>query len=69
MAIPKNKERIIITIHKESKKLLDQLLALHDRSIKSYSELLEVALIFYAKMCMKEVDKLEETETNKGDNN
>lgn len=66
MAIPKDKERITITIHKESRKLLDQLLALHDRSIRNYSQLLEVALIYYGKACLGEIDKL--GETSKGEN-
>ena len=66
VAVPKNKERITITIHKESKKLMEQLLALHDRSINSFSQLLEIALIYYGKACMSEIDKLEET--NKGEN-
>lgn len=66
MAIPKAKERITITIHKESRKLLDQLLALHSEKL-SYSNLLEIALLFYGKACMSEIDKLEET--NKGDQN
>ena len=65
MAIPENKERIMITIHKESKKLLDQLLALHDRSIKTYSQLLEVALLFYAKACVGKLDELNATEGDK----
>lgn len=68
MAIPKDKQRIVITIHKESKKLLDQLLALHDRSIKTYSQLLEVSLIYYAKACMSEIDRLD-AENKKGDEN
>ena len=47
MAIPKGKERIAITIHKETKELMNELLSLHDRF--SYSNLIEVALMFYAK--------------------
>ena len=58
MAVPKGKERITITIHKESKKLVEQLLALHSDPL-SYSNLFEIALIFYAKACMGEIDKLE----------
>ncbi len=64
MAIPEGKERITITIHKESKKLLDQLLALHSDKL-SYSNLLEIALIFYAKSCMNEINRLEEQEKEK----
>lgn len=67
MAIPENKERLTITIHRESKALMDNLLALHDRSVKNYSQLLEVALVFYGKACMGEIDRLEKTE-NKGAN-
>lgn len=47
MAIPKDKERIAITIHKETKELMNELLTLHDRF--TYSNLIEVALMFYAK--------------------
>ena len=51
MAIPKNKQRITITIHNETKQLLDELLALHDKS--SYSTIIEVALYYYASMLEK----------------
>lgn len=64
MAIPEGKERITITLHKESKKLMDQLLALHSEKL-TYSNLLEIALIFYSKMCMSEIDKLEAEEKEK----
>ena len=64
MAVPKGKERITITIHKESKKLLEQLLALHSEPL-SYSNLLEIALIFYAKACMGKIDKREKEEKEK----
>lgn len=66
MAVPKGKERITITIHKESKKLVEQLLALHSEPL-SYSNLFEIALIFYAKACMGEINKLEAQE--KGEKN
>jgi len=59
MAVAKGKERITITIHKESKKLAGQLLALHSEPL-TYSNLFEIALLFYAKACMGEIDKLEE---------
>ena len=64
MAVPKGKERITITIHKESKKLLEQLLALHSEPL-SYSNLFEISLVFYAKACMGEIDKLENQEKEK----
>lgn len=48
MAIPEGKERITITIHKETKELMNELLSLHDNL--SYSTLVEVALYIYAKM-------------------
>lgn len=47
MHIPKDKVRIAITIHKETKELMNELLSLHDRF--TYSNLIEVALMFYAK--------------------
>lgn len=47
MAIPKGKERLTITIHKETKELLNELLSLHDNL--TYSTLVEVALYIYAK--------------------
>ena len=64
MAVPKGKERITITIHKESKNLVKQLLALHSEPL-SYSNLFEIALIFYAKACMEKIDKLEAQEKEK----
>ncbi len=64
MAIPKGKERITITIHKESKQLMQQLLALHSEPL-SCSNLLEIALLFYAKACMGEINKLEAEEKEK----
>lgn len=64
MAVQKGKERITITIHNESKKLAEQLLALHSEPL-TYSNLFEIALIFYAKACMGEIDKLEKQEKEK----
>ena len=64
MAVPKGKERITITIHKESKKLVEQLLALHSEPL-TYSNLFEIALVFYAKACMGEIAKLEAEEKEK----
>lgn len=55
MSIPKNKVRITITIHKESKDLLEQLLSLHN---SSYSEVLEYALYFYGKALTESIDNI-----------
>ena len=64
MAIPKNKTRITITIHKETKNLLDELLALHDNL--SASNLIEVALYCYASILN---EKLEQQTKEKGEKN
>lgn len=64
MAVPKGKERITITIHKESKQLLDNLLSLHSEPL-TYSNMFEIALLFYAKACMGEINKLEKEEKEK----
>lgn len=61
MAIPKGKERITITIHKETKQLLNSLLSLHSKPLTT-SNMVEIALILYAKMCMEEIDNLEANE-------
>lgn len=61
MAIPKGKERITITIHTEAKQLIDNLLSLHSEKL-SYSKLVEISLLFYAKACMNEIGKLEKQE-------
>ena len=55
MAIPKNKQRITITIHNETKQLLDEILALHDKS--SYSTIIELAIYFYASMLEKSMNQ------------
>lgn len=52
MAIPEGKVRIAITIHKETKDLLNGLLSLHSEKF-TYSNLIEIALLFYAK-CVDE---------------
>ena len=62
MAIPENKTRITITIHKETKNLVDELLALHDNL--SASNLIEIALYCYASILN---DKLEQQTKEKGD--
>ena len=67
MAIPKGKERITITIHKETKQLLDNLLSLHSEPL-TYSNLVEISIVFYAKACNKEIEKLE-AETKEGEIN
>lgn len=61
MAIPKGKQRITITIHNETKALLEELSSLHEKS--SYSNVIEVALYFYAQMLEKHLNP----EENKGD--
>ena len=48
MAIPKDKVRIAISIHKETKDLMNELLPLHQEKF-TYSNLIEIALLFYAK--------------------
>lgn len=55
MAIPKDKQRITITIHNETKDLLDELLSLHENS--SYSVIIEIALMIYAKMISEQLEK------------
>ena len=55
MAIPKNKTRITITIHKETKNLLDELLSLHDNL--SPSNLIEIALYCYASMLNEKLEQ------------
>ena len=63
MNIPKNKVRIAITIHKETKELMNELLTLHDRF--TYSNLIEVALMFYAKALESKLNtQTEEKEKN-----
>lgn len=64
MAIPEGKERITITIYKETKKLINALLALHSEKF-TYSNIVEIALLFYSKMCMEKIDKLEAEEKEK----
>lgn len=61
MAIPKGKQRITITIHNETRALLDELSSLHENS--TYSNVVEVALYFYAKMIESKLNP----EESKGD--
>ena len=65
MAIPKVKQRIVITIHNETKDLLNQLLSLHDNL--TYSNLIEIALYCYASLVNEKLEKAsqEEKENNK----
>ena len=64
MAIPKNKQRITITIHNETKALLDELASLHENS--TYSNVVEVALYIYASTLEKSMSATaEEKETDK----
>lgn len=53
MAVPKTKQRITITIHNETKQLLDELASLHEKS--SYSNIVEVALYYYATLLEKQM--------------
>lgn len=61
MAIPKGKERITITIHKETSKLLESLLSLHDNNFTK-SNLIEIAILMYSKACLSKLDELKEKE-------
>ena len=54
MAIPKGKTRIAITIHDETKQLMDQLLSLH--SNMTYSTLIEVSLMCYTRLVQNRLD-------------
>ena len=61
MAVPKDKTRLTITIHKETKQLMDEFLSLH--SNMTYSVLVEVSLLCYAKLVQNRLDQ----ETNNND--
>ena len=61
MAIGKDKERMSITIHKEVKSLMKELLSLH--SNMTYSTLIEVSLMCYTKLVQSRLDT--ELEANK----
>ena len=63
MAIPESKQRITITIHKETKNLLEELLTLHDNL--TASNLIEIALYCYASLVNKKLEEQKE----KGDQN
>ena len=55
MAVPKDKTRLTITIHKETKQLMDELLSLH--SNMTYSVLVEVSLLCYTKLVQNRLDQ------------
>ena len=63
MAIPKGKQRMSITIHNETKELMNQLLSLHNNL--TYSNLIEIALYCYANLV---TDKLEASQEEKENN-
>lgn len=64
MAIPKGKQRLTITIHNETKDMMNELLSLHDNL--TYSNLIEIALYCYANLVTA---KLEQTEEKEGEEN
>lgn len=53
--VAKDKTRIMITIHKETKNLLDELLSLH--SNMTYSNIIEVSLLCYGKLLTEHLEK------------
>ena len=63
MPIPKDKLRIAITIHKETKGLMDELLPLHQERF-TYSNLIEIALLFYAKALETKLQPKDKKESN-----
>ena len=64
MHIPKGKVRIAITIHQETKALMNEVLPLHKESL-TYSNLIERALVLYAKAKVDELDNItQEKEKN-----
>lgn len=56
MHIPKNKVRMAITIHKETKDMLNELLSLHSEKF-TYSNLIEIALLFYGEAVLSKLDQ------------
>lgn len=61
MAIPKGKQRLTITIHNETKDMMNELLSLHDNL--TYSNLIEIALYCYANLVTAKLEN-EEKEIN-----
>lgn len=62
MSIPKGKQRITITIHDQTKDMLNELLSLHDDL--TYSILIEIALYCYANIVTAKLENNEEKEIN-----
>ena len=60
MAIPKGKQRIVITIHNETKDMMNELLSLHDNL--TYSNLIEIALYCYANLVTEKLENDKEKE-------
>lgn len=54
--IKKGKVRITISIHKETKQLLDELLPLHNEKT-TYSDLIEVGILYLAERAVAGIDK------------
>lgn len=61
MAIPKNKQRLTVTIHNETKALLNELVSLHADS--NNSKIIELALYYYASMINEKMS----AQTDEGD--
>ena len=57
MAIPKGKQRIVITIHNETKDMMNELLSLHNNL--TYSNLIEIALYCYANLVTAKLEDQE----------
>ena len=55
MPIPKGKQRIQITIHNETKDLMNELLSLHDNL--TYSNLIEITLYCYANLLNEKLEQ------------
>lgn len=66
MPIPNGKRRVMITLHEETIKLLEELEALHDNSSKS--KIIEIALLFYTKCVMERMDQETKKENDNGKN-
>ena len=60
MAIPKGKQRITITIHNETKDMMNELLTLHNNL--TYSNLIEIALYCYAELVTSKMEQETEKE-------
>ena len=63
MAVAKGKERITITIHKETKELLNTLISLHDEDL-TYSNMVEIAIMVYAKLSAEKLEQLAKENEN-----